>query len=72
MNFIQLDPASLAIGYVCGTLLCWYLNQTLNAKESEYEREEWIERHAEEEPDNFHNSVYPGNYPYNLSTPDRK
>lgn len=40
MNFIQLDPASLAIGYVCGTLLCWYLNDTLNAKELEYEREE--------------------------------
>ncbi len=40
MNFIQLDPASLAIGYVCGTLLCWYLNDTLNEKELEYEREE--------------------------------
>ena len=60
---IQLDPASVAIGYVAGTLLCWYLNQTLNAKESEYEREE------QEEYDNFHNSVYPGNYPYNNSTP---
>ena len=65
---IQLDPASLTIGYVAGTLLCWYLNQTLNAKESEYEQEEWNER-TEEEPDNFHNSVYPGNYPYNNSTP---
>ena len=65
---IQLDPASVAIGYVAGTLLCWYLNQTLNAKESEYEREEWIER-QEAEPDNFHNSIYPGNYPYNNSTP---
>ena len=69
---IQLDPLSLSIGYVAGTLLCWYLNQTLNAKESEYEREERIERHAEEEHDNFHNSIYPGNYPYNLSTPDRR
>ena len=68
---IQLDPASLTIGYVAGTLLCWYLRDTLDAKESEYEREEWNER-TEEEPDNFHNSVYPGNYPYNLSTPDRR
>ena len=63
---IQLDPASLAIGYVAGTLLCWYLNQTLNAKESGYEREE------QEEHDNFNNSIYPGNYPYNLTTPERK
>ena len=37
---IQIDPASLAIGYAAGTLLCWYVNQTLNAKESEYERED--------------------------------
>lgn len=40
MNLIELDVASLAIGYVCGTLLCWYLNDTLNAKDKEYEREE--------------------------------
>jgi len=60
---IQLDPVSLAIGYVSGTLLCWYLRDTLDAKESEYEREE------SEEPDNFHNSIHPGNYPYNNSTP---
>ena len=63
---IQLDPLSLSIGYVAGTLLCWYLRDMLDAKESEYEREE------QEEPDNFHNSIYPGNYPYNLSTPDRR
>ena len=63
---IQLDPVSLAIGYVAGTLLCWYLRDTLDAKESEYEREE------QEEPDNFHNSIHPGNYPYNLTTPGRR
>ena len=39
INMIQLDPASLATGYVCGTLLCWYLRDMLDAKESEYERE---------------------------------
>jgi hypothetical protein len=39
INMIQLDPASLTIGYVCGTLLCWYLRDMLDAKESEYERE---------------------------------
>ena len=69
MGMIQLDPASLTIGYVAGTLLCWYLRETLDAKESEYEREE---SEGSEEPDNFHNSVYPGNYPYNLSTSDRR
>ena len=66
MNFIELEPASLTIGYVCGTLLCYYIMEMFHAKESEYEREE------QEEPDNFHNSVYPGNYPYNISTPDRR
>ena len=39
MGMIQLDPASLTIGYVAGTLLCWYLRETLDAKESEYEQE---------------------------------
>ena len=68
MNFIQLDPASLAIGYVAGTLLCWYLNETLNAKDSEYEKENWTDRQHEETTNyNFHNSPYPGNYPYNYS-----
>ena len=44
MNFIELDPASLTIGYVCGTLLCWYLRDMLDAKESEYDKEdqEWV------------------------------
>ena len=41
MNFIELEPASLTIGYVCGTLLCWYIRDMLDAKESEYEREQW-------------------------------
>ena len=64
MNFIELDPASLTIGYVCGTLLCWYLRDMLDAKESEYEREEWTRRTEEPVP-NYDNSPYPGNYPYN-------
>ena len=63
---IQLDPLSLSIGYVAGTLLCWYLRDTLDAKESEYEQEE------QEELDNFHNRTVHGNYPYNLSTSDRR
>ena len=44
MGMIQLDPASLAIGYVAGTLLCWYLRETLDAKESEYEQEAETDR----------------------------
>jgi len=39
MNFIQVEPASLTIGYVCGTLLCYYIMEMFHAKESEYERE---------------------------------
>ena len=67
MNFIELDPASLTIGYVCGTLLCWYLRDMLDAKESEYEREAWTEKPEEPSP-NYDNSPYPGNYPYNNTT----
>lgn len=29
MGIIKVDPASLAIGYVAGTLLCWYLQEML-------------------------------------------
>ena len=39
MNFIQLEPASLTIGYVCGTLLCYYIMEMFHAKESEYDNE---------------------------------
>ena len=53
INMIQLDPASLAIGYVCGTLLCWYLNDTLNAKDSEYEREAKESNKSDDSSDRF-------------------
>ena len=64
MNFIQLDPASLAIGYVCGTLLCYYIMEMFHAKESEYDNES--------KKGNFYpgSSVYHGNYPYNLDKHD--
>ena len=39
MNFIQLEPASLTIGYVCGTLLCYYIMEMFHAKESDYDNE---------------------------------
>ena len=64
MNIIELDVASLAIGYVCGTLLCWYLRDMLDAKESEYEREEYYEERPEEPSPNHGDSPYNGNYPY--------
>lgn len=67
MNFIELEPASLTIGYVCGTLLCYYIMEMFHAKESEYEREQWTERPEEPSP-NYGDSPYPGNYPYNHTT----
>jgi hypothetical protein len=67
MNFIELDAGSLTIGYVCGTLLCWYLRDMLDAKESEYEREVWTEKPEEPSP-NYDNSPYHGNYPYDRIT----
>ena len=67
---IKLDPASLAIGYVAGTMLCWYLNQTLNAKESEYERED--DGATEEEYMHYKSSIYGWNYPYDSDRVDRK
>ena len=70
MNFIQLEPASLTIGYVCGTLLCWYLRDMLDAKESEYDKEdkEWVVSSGAEYPTNYDDSPYHGNYPYNHTT----
>jgi len=67
---IQLDPASLAIGYAAGTLLCWYLNQTLNAKESEYERED--DGATEKDFIHYESSIYGWNYPYDGDRVDRK
>jgi len=67
---IQLDPASLAIGYAAGTMLCWYLNQTLNAKESEYERED--DGATEEDYLHYKSSIYSWNYPYDSDRVDRK
>ena len=74
MNFIELDPASLTIGYVCGTLLCWYLRDMLDAKESEYDQEdkEWIVSSGEKYPGNYDSSPYDGNYPYNLPASNGK
>ena len=67
MNFIQLDPASLSIGYVCGTLLCWYLRDMLDAKESEYD----TEREAEEKDRKSHDmGIYGWNHNSSNSTPN--
>lgn len=66
----ELDPASLAIGYAAGTLLCWYLNQTLNAKESEYERED--DGATEKDYIHYESSIYGWNYPYDSDRVDRK
>jgi hypothetical protein len=67
---IELDPVSLAIGYSFGTLLAYYLNQTLNAKESEYERED--DGAADKDYIHYKSSIYSWNYPYDNSKPDRR
>ena len=66
MGMIQLDPASLTIGYVAGTLLCWYLNQTLNAKESEYERE------AERDSENMYRLSCARDHDVSICSPERR
>ncbi len=71
MNFIQLEPASLTIGYVCGTLLCYYIMEMFHAKESEYEREQWKDKPEEPSP-HYGNSPYPRDYPYNMPTSNGK
>ena len=60
MNFIELDAGSLTIGYVCGTLLCYYIMEMFHAKESDYDNES--------KKGNFYpgSSVYHRNYPYNI------
>jgi hypothetical protein len=67
---IELDPVSLAIGYSFGTLLAYYLNQTLNAKESGYERED--DGAADKDYIHYKSSIYSWNYPYDNSKPDRR
>ena len=67
---IELDPASVAIGYSFGTLLAYYLNQTLNAKESEYERED--DGATEEDYMHYKSSIYGWNYAYDSDRVDRK
>ena len=63
---IQLDPASLAIGYVAGTLLCWYLRDTLDAKESEYERE------TEENHEDMYRRSCAGHHDVHLCSSERR
>jgi hypothetical protein len=46
------------------------LNQTLNAKESEYERED--DGAADKDYIHYKSSIYSWNYPYDNSKPDRR
>jgi hypothetical protein len=67
---IQLEPASLAIGYAAGVLLCWYLKDCLEAKEKEYEREN--DGATDKDFIHYRSSIYGWNYPYDRFTTDRK
>lgn len=59
---INLDLISVVIGYVCGVLLTWSITFTLYGCD-----ENGKQQREKEELDNFWNSPYPGNYPYNHS-----
>jgi len=47
-------------------LLCWYLNQTLNAKESEYERE------TKAEHENMYRRSCAGDNDVHICSPERR
>ena len=57
---IELDMISVVVGYVGGVLLTWSLTFTLYGCD-----ENGKQQREKEELDNFWNSPYPGNYPYN-------
>ena len=64
MNIIEVDFLSIVIGYTVGVALMWSVTQTVF--HTEVNDDEGTERHDQ----NFRDSVYHWNYPYNLPTSD--
>ena len=66
MNIIEIDFLSIVIGYTVGVALMWSVTQTVF--HTEVNDDEGTEGHDQ----NFRDSVYHWNYPYNLFTNGRK
>ena len=64
MGIIQVDPASLAIGYVAGTLLCWYLQEMLYGESKD-------DRQTEDYRERMYTSLYSRHNDVSICTPER-
>ena len=64
MNIIEVDFLSIVIGYTVGVALMWSITQTV------FHTEVNDDEGTKESDENFRNSTYHWNYPYNLPTPD--
>ena len=63
MGMIQVDPASLAIGYVAGTLLCWYLQEMLYGESTD-------DREAKDGRERMYTSLYSRHNDVSICTPE--
>jgi len=63
MGIIQVDPASLAIGYVAGTLLCWYLQEMLYGESTD-------DRKTEDYRERMYTSLYSRDSDMYIRTPE--
>ena len=64
MGIIQVDPASLAIGYAAGTLLCWYLQEMLYGESTD-------DRQTEDYRERMYTSLYSRHNDVSICTPKR-
>jgi len=64
VGIIQVDPASLAIGYVAGTLLCWYLQEMLYGESTD-------DRQTEDYRERMYTSLYSRHNDVSICTPKR-
>ena len=64
MNIIEVDFLSVVIGYMAGVMLMWSLTQTV------FHTEVNDDEGTKASDENFRNSTYHWNYPYNLPTSD--
>ena len=63
MGIIQVDPASLAIGYAAGTLLCWYLQEMLYGESTD-------DRETEDYRERMYTSLYSRDSDMYIRTPE--
>ena len=63
MNILELDFLSVIIGYVVGLILMWSIHTVLFEEEID-------DAATNRSPENFRNSIYHWNYPYNMVRDD--